>query len=388
MNKKEKKALYSFLAFYVITSTIFISIIAYMHYEKEYNVIQSHCSMKTSQTAWQIKSQILEKHITDKKFNFNTHDKYIHFALIGKNNNIIYSNLTHPIDFNLDTPAHNYTNKSVHVLKIKEQNIPISYVVVEDTSALNMLSKLKYGLIIFIALSLVAISFFGYILSKMLLSPIKKNFKQLNNFVKDSSHELNTPITALVMIVSKLKKNNSIDKKTLNQIIASVKSIKLSSDKLLFSANGEVMQRYDEAFNFKDIIEENIAFFDELAQNKNIILDAKLDDCEVYMDKYCANMLINNIISNAIKYTKKDKNISIILSKDKFCVKDEGIGINKDMKDKIFLRYQRGTDEDGGFGIGLDIVASICKEYDIQIKVNSAQDKGSEFSFNLSNILT
>jgi two-component system OmpR family sensor kinase len=60
-------------------------------------------------------------------------------------------------------------------------------------------------------------------------------------------------------------------------------------------------------------------------------------------------------------------------------VKDTGIGIDKKVQDDIFTRYHRENEERGGFGIGLDIVLSICKKYHIKIGLESAKGKGSTF---------
>ncbi len=178
-----------------------------------------------------------------------------------------------------------------------------------------------------------------------------------------------------------------MDEKTLHQIIMSVKNIKISSDKLLFSANGKVSERYDEMFDFKSLVDGSIVFFDELAQSKNITLHKNLSSTNVCMDTYCAATLINNTLANAIKYTKKDKNIYISLKDGNFSIEDEGIGIDESSQKEIFSRYQRGTTREGGFGIGLDIISSICKEYDIKISLKSKLNEGSTFSFDLSKLI-
>ena len=97
--------------------------------------------------------------------------------------------------------------------------------------------------------------------------------------------------------------------------------------------------------------------------------------------------IIDNNISNAIKYSKDSSCIEISLQKEeqkiKFSVKDEGIGI-KDTS-KIFERYYRGDKITGGFGIGLSIVKNICLKNSIKIDVESKENFGTTFiyTFNL-----
>ena len=142
-----------------------------------------------------------------------------------------------------------------------------------------------------------------------------------------------------------------------------------------------------EEFDLKDVVNDNILFFEEIAKSKNITLYSDLTDTPIYMDKYSANMIINNLISNAIKYSRKRKNIEISLQNDVLSVKDEGIGMSQVVQDSIFIRYKRGTKEEGGFGIGLDIVSSVCKDYSIEISVSSKENEGSSFILDFKNVV-
>ena len=93
--------------------------------------------------------------------------------------------------------------------------------------------------------------------------------------------------------------------------------------------------------------------------------------------------IIDNNLSNAIKYSKDSSNITISLQKEqnsiKLGFKDEGVGI-KDSS-KIFERYFRGDKITGGFGIGLSIVKNICEKNGIKIEVKSQINKGSSFMY-------
>jgi two-component system OmpR family sensor kinase len=71
--------------------------------------------------------------------------------------------------------------------------------------------------------------------------------------------------------------------------------------------------------------------------------------------------------------------IFITLKENVLKVRDTGIGIDKKVQDDIFKRYHRENDERGGFGIGLNIVLSICKQYKIKLDLESEKGKGSTF---------
>lgn len=386
MNKKEQNALINFLSIYIISSTIFMAIIAVMYFEREKSMLEAHCSMRTSQAAWKVKSEILEMHMDKAPFSFKQRKDGLNYAVLNKDTSLFYSTLKYPLDIDLDKVAHHQTHRSLHVLKLKDTTLPFGYIVIEDTSGANDVLRLKYLVIALFVVGFFIMFSIGYILSRILLKPVKEKAEQLNRFVKDSSHELNTPITALMMIIPSLKKKYDIDEKTINQITASAKNIKHTYDKLLFNINADVVKKYDEVFDLKELIEENILFFDEIAKSKSITLHASLKHCLIQMDRQSANMIVNNLLSNAIKYTRKRKSIYVDLQECVLSVKDEGIGIEPSMQKSIFKRYKRATNEDGGFGIGLDIVASVCAEYEIKIALDSDLGKGSVFKLDFQSI--
>ena len=97
------------------------------------------------------------------------------------------------------------------------------------------------------------------------------------------------------------------------------------------------------------------------------------------MDKRKLILIIDNLLSNAIKFTKKGGQIEVNLTNEYLSVKDNGMGISKEDQKNIFKRFKSKNSLNGGFGVGLDIVSQICKEYKIQIKLDSELSEGSEF---------
>jgi len=386
MNKEEKRALWNFLSIYVISSTIFMSIIAYMYFDKEVKMVKMNYKMNLSQAALEIKADILETYMKHEEYTFKAKSDKHRYAIIKENKDFFYSDLIYPDEINMEQVDTFGSKKNQHIEKIDDKSIDLRYIVVEDTSWNDTVNKMKYVILSALLGGFLIMCFFGYILSKILLKPVHQKSEQLNRFVKDSSHELNTPITALMMIIPSLKRKYDIDEKTINQVSASVKNIKQTYDKLLFNINGDIIVRYDELFDLKEVVDENILFFDEIAKSKSIHLSSSVSSTKIYMDRYSANMIVNNLLSNAIKYTRKRKNIHVGLDNFVLSVQDEGIGMSKSVQETIFVRYKRGTKEEGGFGIGLDIVSSVCKDYQIDISLDSKEQEGSEFRLDFKNV--
>ena len=89
---------------------------------------------------------------------------------------------------------------------------------------------------------------------------------------------------------------------------------------------------------------------------------------------------MDNLLSNAIKYNKVGGEIIVSVDERSFSVEDSGIGIAKDDISKIKERYKRFNKSSGGFGIGLSIVSSIAKEYNLEIDITSKENIGTKVS--------
>ena len=124
-----------------------------------------------------------------------------------------------------------------------------------------------------------------------------------------------------------------------------------------------------------------------IAMAKNIkIYDFVEPDLQIFMSKIEAGRLIDNNLSNAVKYSREGGIINLRLfeksGKIVLVVEDEGEGI-KDTS-KIWKRYVRDEGVQGGFGLGLNIVQSICVKNGVEYGVRSELGKGSVFTYKFS----
>jgi len=218
---------------------------------------------------------------------------------------------------------------------------------------------------------------FAYFLARLFLAPVREKIEELDRFIKNSTHELNTPITALLLSVNSLKKN--VDEKSIRRIEASTKILYQIYEGLSFSTLQSSSERINEEVDFKTVIEHSIEFFEPIAQSKKITIKSELESSYFIIDKRLASALINNIIANAIKYNKPHGTVNISLNSSKLCINDSGIGIETKEQRNIFNRYVRANSSVGGFGIGLDIVKRVCDEYNINIEIKSEVGIGTNF---------
>ena len=127
------------------------------------------------------------------------------------------------------------------------------------------------------------------------------------------------------------------------------------------------------------IINEQLKYFEALASKKRITITTNLEEFEYKINEDDFIRVFNNLVSNAIKYNKMGGEIDISLKNKILTIKDTGIGIQEEKVKNIFDRYYRATLEQGGFGIGLNIVSKICKDYNIKIVVDSELNESTTF---------
>jgi len=131
-------------------------------------------------------------------------------------------------------------------------------------------------------------------------------------------------------------------------------------------------------------IKDSIDFFSILSENKKLKIDCNIEQCIIKADPHHIELLIKNIIDNAIKYTHPGGKIEITLKDCTLTISDTGVGISEEKLSIIFDCFHRENSVEGGFGIGLDIVKTICKMYGYSIDVHSNLGKGSSFIVNFS----
>jgi two-component system OmpR family sensor kinase len=331
-----------------------------------------------------ISSKIITSDMKDEKLDFNSlcsSDLGIKFALFDKTNNTIFTDLPQniPIDFN----KKNYL-KDNHIVSIDRSTVGHfgvdSIVMINDkfnTKINNIIGRIIVGFIVFY----IALCAIGFYLIQLFMKPIENERVRLDNFIKDTTHELNTPITALMICTNKQtprsEKNMEriyLSAKRISQIYKDLTHLFLEKDKKKDIRNIKLDQ----------LIYQELEYFELLASKKKIKVKLDIEKTQITIGEEDFKRIFNNILSNAIKYNNRGGNIIITLKNKILSIEDDGIGINEQDLKNIFQRYFRATTQDGGFGMGLNIVDKICKEYDIKIDIKSKLKKGSSFSFDFN----
>ena len=238
-----------------------------------------------------------------------------------------------------------------------------------------------------IMLILFSIAILVFFLSMLFLNrfaePFKVVNKRLDNFIKDSIHEINTPLAIINVNVDLYNRKNPPNK-YLQRVKAATKVLSNIYDDMDYLIKYNRIDYDEESIDFTKFIKERIEYFYDVALMKNIRIESSIEEnISIFMNLKKLRKIVDNNISNAIKYSFEDSTIYISLfMKSDICylsVKDSGIGI-KDV-DKIFTRYYREDTNKGGFGIGLNIVKSIIEEKNIELEIKSKLKEGSTFTY-------
>ncbi len=376
MNKITKKSFYSFLALYLISSFLFLSLAAYWFYTSQVAMEKNANFYKMNHLADVVGAKVISADMHHTKLQLKPFRREA-VGLFDTNKKLLYGSTVQAVNFSKDF----YMKDKMFTLVAQRTagHLHVKYIVIQSNECIKNIeiikNKIAYAVII-TAFLIIAIAVF---LSYIFLKPLKDKMQEIEQFVKDTTHELNTPITAIMMSTSRLTSKKSYDEKTVKNISISTKQlydIYSSLSFLSFDNNSE--EAKDLAFD--KVIQEDIDFFQELLEKKHISVSTQLDPCLIRIAPTKAKMLINNLLGNAIKYSNPNTHITIKTTQKSFVIKDEGIGIEKAKLHKIFRRFERANSYAGGFGVGLNIVESIIKEYDFTINIESEENVGTTVS--------
>ncbi|RXK13951.1 two-component sensor histidine kinase [Halarcobacter mediterraneus] len=387
MNKAERKALISFLSIYIGSAMLLLGILFYFYYQEEIKSLKTSCSMELKNASMKIRTDILNAYMHDKEYipkEFNS--AILRFALYDKDKKLLFSNLDEQDAVDLKKVFYEQAKQHFLIETINEAKIPIHYIVMQTCQGVRNMDNLKIYMSIAFILSSLFIGLIAFLLAKLLLKPVREKVIHMDNFIKDSAHELNTPISVLMTSVHMLK-NGKNSEKMMRYILSSSKQISQIYNDIHFSAFNDIDESIDEILFLDEQIADSVEFFSDIAVTKKIQIESNLEKIKVKMDRTKAQKLVNNIISNAIKYSPLNSKIKVVLKDNIFTVQDFGIGISEEERKEIFKRYKRGKNIEGGFGIGLDIVNRICNFYSLKLDLKSKVDEGSTFSVDFSSII-
>ena len=237
-----------------------------------------------------------------------------------------------------------------------------------------------------------------YFMISNILAKVKIN-RMKQDFISSVSHELKTPIAAVKMLAETLRRGKIKDAKRkdqyYNMIIRESDRLTRFINKILDFAKiekgGKVF--YFEEANISELAKTAVDIYKEEAQDESLVLNLNLskEDIEAEVDQDAILQVILNLMDNAYKYSKDEKNITVNVRENANVVivevADKGLGIPKESLEKIFDKFYRAgqymMDGIKGSGLGLSFVKSVINAHSGKIAVESEVNKGTKFVISL-----
>ncbi|MEA2091874.1 MAG: HAMP domain-containing sensor histidine kinase [Campylobacterota bacterium] len=215
--------------------------------------------------------------------------------------------------------------------------------------------------------------------------------KQRNDILSAISHEFKNPVASIIGYAQTLQEDHDVSPKIREKFLGKINSngekISKMLDRLALSVKLENndLEMSASHFDMKTLCEEVVSNLSLKYRNRGISVE--LLKTMIKADKTMMELVLINLIDNALKYSEAD--VTVVLKNDKLFVKDIGIGIQEEHLEKVTSKFYRVKKNswDNSMGIGLAMVSYILKMHNSKLEIKSKFGEGSVFSFSLKEML-
>lgn len=195
------------------------------------------------------------------------------------------------------------------------------------------------------------------------------------DFFRGASHELKTPLASLKIILENMKFNIGKYKDRdfyINNCIDIVDGLNQNISQILSISSLEHLKDDEETLRINDILEDVLEKYKVMASQKNITIENAVSEEEIYIGRSALKIILSNLVSNAVKYTKEGGFINIGISDDWFYIENN---FESDFDiDRIF-NVEFNSSKENSNGLGLYIVRNLLLNYNLNYDVSKTQEK-------------
>lgn len=203
---------------------------------------------------------------------------------------------------------------------------------------------------------------------------IYSDFVQQKEFTENASHEMQTPLAIVKANLSLLMQSPNLKEEEMNQLQTIENTLKklsaLNKSLILLTKIENNQFQENVVINLKEIIAKALDNYSDLIQAKNIQIETDLkDDLKIRINPVLADILLSNLLQNAIRHNKEGGKIIVSAREKIFSISNSGDPLTIS-KEELFVRFKKNDTSKDSLGLGLSIVKSITDTYNFQITYN------------------
>jgi len=377
--KSEKKSLIRFLLIYLGSTFLLFSIASWIFY-----VSQKHHLLDQQRETLKFEAA---KIITKLRTLHGSYDQTLVYPVLPLVDSSIYDlDKRYIFGTGKETPlleeqAYMKSEEKLYYMsEVQPHYMGAAFLLVSKALDVKPIKELQENILKFLFAAGLFFTLLGFFLGRLFIAPMRESMEKMNLFIEDTTHELNTPISTILANIELIETFGKCEKnEELQRIEIASKTLSRIYDDLIYLNLNHKYYRHIESINVSDFVRERMVYFNVMAVNKKLQLEVNIENNVLLdIDKNDLTRLVDNLITNAIKYNKKDGLLKIYLSPKLLSVTDTGIGIRKKDLDTIVCRFKRANKSEGGFGVGLDIVSQVVANYGYTLDIHSKEGKGTE----------
>ena len=239
-----------------------------------------------------------------------------------------------------------YSNNATEVQKV-------SY---PKSEYMSLVNQMRYRLFLQLLLFVFGALIVSLLAAWYTLKPLRSSLRLLEDFIKDIIHDLNTPLTSILVNLKMIE--------TENEEIESIRTATQTIEMLHHNLDSYLKEQKQskETFPIDEVVDRYVSFFSPLYDY--LIWDVQIANISLATDKQAFERVIYNLLSNACKYNTSDGKIEISLHGTLLTIRNSSYGVNH--PERVFERFYKESER--GLGIGLHIVDKLCKTLKIEKK--------------------
>ncbi len=205
-----------------------------------------------------------------------------------------------------------------------------------------------------------------------------ESYEQQKQFIGNASHELQTPLAIAINKLELLIEKGNLQPDQAENIAEVMglieRMVRLNKSLLLLTKIENKQFLNNQAISLNDLVKQSVNDLEEIAEFKNIRINVSENaELTIQMDVSLANIIVSNLLRNAIFHNVSNGNVNVYISEDAIQVSNTGIE-NPLNSGKVFSRFYKSESDQSGTGLGLTIVKAICELYGFSVSYRFEND--------------